>query len=148
MAVSIDHRTESGCLRLEIKLIEVVQHINGNATDLNDLRLRQLLRPRSFVDVSANRGHGRNQRELLKDLRITHISRMDNPLRPAQGLDGFRANQPVCIGNNADVQKQYPVASTQFSVSNTGLPRVWGPAYDSLREGFLAAFARSGATNA
>lgn len=80
MAMSINHRAESRHFGFEIKLIEIVQYINRNSTEFNDLRLRQLSRPDTLVDVSTNGGHRRDLRELLKNLGIADISSVNDPL--------------------------------------------------------------------
>jgi len=61
VTVPIDHRCESRRLKLQIKLPDVMPHLNRNAANFDDLRFRQLPRPRAPVDVPA---HCRQRRDL------------------------------------------------------------------------------------
>ena len=102
MAVSRDHNSESGSFRFQIELRQIVQHINGNAAELDNLSFRQLPCPRPSIDIAANRRHGRNRRELLKNLRRANVSCVNDVLGPAQRLQRLRTKQPVRVGDDAD----------------------------------------------
>ena len=52
----INDGTKSRGFGLQVKLSEIMQYINRNATEFCDLRLCQLLRPSFFIDVPADRG--------------------------------------------------------------------------------------------
>lgn len=62
------HDLEAGRCRLEIESREIVQHVDGNASELDDLSFRQLARPCSLVDIAANSGHRRDGGEFLQNL--------------------------------------------------------------------------------
>jgi hypothetical protein len=102
MAVPRDHDLEPCRFRLQIELCQIVQNINRNAADLDDFSFRQPARPRGCVDIAANGRHGRENRELLKNFRRAHISRVNDVFRSAQRLDRFGPKQPVSVGNDAD----------------------------------------------
>ena len=67
VAVAGDHNLESGGFRLQIELREIVQHVDGNAADLDDFGLRQVCAPTRLVDIAADGGHGRDGCELLEN---------------------------------------------------------------------------------
>lgn len=106
-----DHRVEPSGFGLQIELRQIVQHINGNACDLDGFSFRQSARPRTLVDIAANRGHGRNMLELFKNLRRANITRMNDVAHSAQRIQCFRTKQSVGIGDDADDD-----GSSQFSV--------------------------------
>jgi hypothetical protein len=118
VAVPRDHNSESCSCRFQIELRQIVQHINGNAAELNNLSLGQLARPRFNIDIAANRGDRRKRRELVKNLRRANVACVNDVLRPAQRLQRFRTKQPVRVGDDADEEggSQFSVLSSQFSV--------------------------------
>src|SRR3981081_3001909 len=60
MAVAINHHAKSGGFRLQVELAAIMQHIDGHAADSDDFSFRQNARPRSSVDVAADRGYRGN----------------------------------------------------------------------------------------
>ena len=110
----------SGSLGFEIELRKIVQHVNGDAVELDHFRLRQLARPRPLVDVAANGGHGSNGCKLVENFRIAHIAAVNDLLRSAQRFERFRPQQSVRIGNDADKDRssQFSVLSSQSSTSS------------------------------
>jgi len=78
VAVAGDHYTESRSLRLQIKLRQIVEHINCDACKLNDFRLRQVARPGALVDIAADGRHWRDSRELLKNFRCANVARVND----------------------------------------------------------------------
>jgi len=112
VAVPINYCLESGGLRFEIELRKIVQHVNRDPSDLDYFRLRQLARPCCLVDVSANRGHGRDECKLVENFRIADIARVNDVLRSAQCFERFRPQQAVGVGDDADED-----GSSQFSGS-------------------------------
>ena len=112
MAVARDDDIEPGCFRLQIELRQIMQHIDGDSANLDDFCLRQLAGPGLFVDIAADRSHGRNSRKLIKNLGSAHIACMDDVFRAAQRYKSLGAKQAVGIGNDADED-----GSSQFSVS-------------------------------
>jgi len=100
--VAGDHYFESDGCRLQIKLLQIVQHIDQNATDLDSFGLRQSTRPRGLVDIAANRGNGRDARKFVKNLGRTNVPCVNDVFRPTQSLQRFQPKQSVGIGNDAD----------------------------------------------
>ena len=83
MAVPGNDDIESRSFGLQIQLREIVQYVDGNAARFEDFSLRQLARPRIFVDISANGGYGRNGCELRNDFRRADVTCMDDVVRSA-----------------------------------------------------------------
>jgi len=102
MAVPRDHDLKPSRFRLQIKPRQIVENINGNASDLDHFSFRQPVRPRFVVYVAANGCHWRERCELLKNFRSPDIPGMNDLFRPTQRLDRFGSKQPVSIGNDAD----------------------------------------------
>lgn len=90
-----------------------MNNINRNARELDDLRLRQIVRPRGFIDISPDGGHGRSLRKLIENLRRTYVTRMNDVFRLTQRCDRFGTKQAVRVGNDADED-----GSPQFSGSD------------------------------
>jgi len=102
MAVSGDDDIEPGYFRLQIELSQIMQHIDGDSANLDDFCLRQLAGPGLFVDIAADRGHGRDRRKLIKNLGSAHIAGVDDVLRAAQRCESLGPKQTVGVGDDAD----------------------------------------------
>jgi hypothetical protein len=53
---------------------------------------------------------------LIEDFRIADIPSMNDVLRAAQRLDGFRPKQAMRVGDDADLQRQF----SDFRFQNNG----------------------------
>ena len=106
--MSADDHRETGGLGLEIQLGKIVQHIDGNAAGFEYFSLRQPLGPCAFIDVAPDRRDRGDGAKLIQNLRCAHISRMNNVVRSAQSLDGFRTQQAVRVGDNANLDVRSP----------------------------------------
>jgi len=112
-----DDYAESRCLGLQIELREIVQHIDGNARDLDDFLRREFAGPWGLIDIAADGGYRRDGCEFVKNLRRADVSRMNDVLRTAQRGESFRAKQAMCVGDDADdggvLRSQFSVLSSQ-----------------------------------
>ena len=102
MSVPAYDRVESGGLRFEVEVLEVVKHIKTKASGLDDGGKRQFLRPGLRVHIAAYGKHGRDEFELRENFGSAHVSRVDDELHTEQGALCFRAEQAVSIGNDTD----------------------------------------------
>ena len=102
MAVAGDHRSKSGSFRLQIKLPQIVEHVNQDSAELNNFRLEQSPSPSAFVHVAANGRQRSNSGEFLENLRRAHISGMNDVIRAAQRRHGLRPEQAMRVGDDAD----------------------------------------------
>ena len=102
---------ESGCLWLQVKLCQVMQHVNGNAGKFDDSSLREFPSPCTFIDVATNCCEGSNGPQLVENLRVADVAGVNDVFRSSQRLNGFGTKQAVRVGDDAD---EYGVS--QFSV--------------------------------
>lgn len=82
MGVAGDNGFESGRHRIQVELLHVVEHIEMQSSDLNDLMIWQCLRPCTLVAVPANRNDLGDVPELVQNLMISDITRVDNEPGP------------------------------------------------------------------
>ena len=69
MTMAGDHHLESRSFRLEIKLRQIVQHVDRDATKFNHCSLRQFSRPGIFVDIASHSRNGRDAGECFQNFR-------------------------------------------------------------------------------
>ena len=87
---------------IHLQVLNVVKHINGNASCSHDLDLRNSVRPRISVVIPANRHNARQSSQAVQDFRVADITRMKNQTDPIKNLQHLWTQKPVCIGNNTD----------------------------------------------
>jgi hypothetical protein len=133
MTMSVNDNPESRRGRFQVKLRQVVKDVQGNTAELHSFSLRQLARPRCFVDIAANRRDRRNLPKLLENLRRPNVSRMNDLLRPAQSLQSSRSKPAMSVGNNPDQNADSPLsgeASLSFKIDEVKTRRfnieTWG----------------------
>jgi hypothetical protein len=98
-----DDNLETRRLWLQVKLGQIVQHIDRNAGELDHFGLPQFASPRTFVDISSDRSHRGESCELAKNFGISDIAGVDDVFRVTQCINGLRSQQAVCIGDDADL---------------------------------------------
>ena len=69
-----DHNLEAGRCRLQVEFREIVQHVDGNASELDDFSFRQLVGPGSLVDIAANGRHWRDGGKFFHNLGRADVS--------------------------------------------------------------------------
>ena len=99
MAVAVHDHAESGGFWLQVELAKIMQDIDGHAAGFDDFGLRQSARPRSSVDVTADRGYWGNPRERFEDFGRADIAGVDDAVGPSQSVDGFGPQQAVGVGD-------------------------------------------------
>jgi hypothetical protein len=100
--VAGDYDAESCSLRLQIQLREIVQDVNRDAGGLQHFGFWQPVRPGGFVDVAANRRHGREFRELFENFGRANVAGVNDLFGSAQSRDCLGTKQAVRVGNDAD----------------------------------------------
>src|SRR6266852_2110355 len=68
MAVAVYDHAESRGFRLQVELAEIMQDVDGHAAGFDDFGSRESARPGVGVDVTSDRGYGRDLSERLDDL--------------------------------------------------------------------------------
>lgn len=114
MAVARDDHLEASSFRLQVKLGQIVQHINGDAAEFNDFGFRKLARPLPFINVAADRSHRGKRSKLGKNFGISDITGVNDVLRAAQRFKSLRSKQAMRIGNDADVDKRLSPSPLSF----------------------------------
>lgn len=118
MTVAVDHHVESSGFGLQIKLREIVEHIDGNSGDLENFGCGEIARPHVLVDVAADRGDGGDGGKFVENFGIADIAGMNDVFRALQGSERFGAKQAVRVGDDADDDgsSRFSVLSSRFSV--------------------------------
>ena len=73
MAVSADDDCKSHRFGFQIKLVQMVQDVDGYALNVKHIGCRNLLCPGFAIYVAANCGERRDPTEFLQDVRITDV---------------------------------------------------------------------------
>src|ERR1035437_8073381 len=102
MAVAVYHHAESGGSQLQVELAEIVHDIDGHAAGCDDVGLRQSARPDVGVDVTADRGYGRDLRKRFEDFGSANVACVEDAFGSAQSLDRLGPQQAVGVGDNAE----------------------------------------------
>ena len=102
MTVPRDHDLESGHLRLQIQLRQIMEDVDGDAIQLNNLGLRQLAGPPTVINVSANRSEWCNCGQFFENFGIANIPGVNDVVRAAQYRDRFWPKQSMSVGDDAD----------------------------------------------
>src|SRR5579864_846831 len=102
MGVAADDCVEAGGLRIEIEILEVVEHIETEARSLDNCGQRKFPRPGLRVHIAPHGENRRDKLELRENFGCAHVSRVNDELHTKQGTLCFGTQQPVSIGNDAD----------------------------------------------
>ena len=97
MRVPAHHHRNSLRNRIEIQFRPVVQHIDPLAAQFQPLRRRKPSAVPALVDIPPHRRHWSDLPEPLENLRLAHISRMQDVLDAPQRPCRFLPEQPVCV---------------------------------------------------
>ena len=88
--------------RIQLHVLNVMKHVNGNAACSHDLDLRNSFRPGISVVIPANRHNARQSSQAVQDFRAADITRVKNQTDAIKNLQHFRTQKSVSIGNNTD----------------------------------------------
>jgi len=99
-------RRKPSSSRLEAELGEVMDDVEGVDPDLDDIIDGQGGRPRTLIVVPPDCPDRRNGSKRIKDHGGADISAMHDEIRPAKPFQGLRPNQPVRVGDHADVPER------------------------------------------
>jgi len=95
--VPCDNCLKTGDSGVEIKVVDVVQDIEGNATGFDYFRLRELTRPGSLIVVAPNGDEGCDLAQALEDCRSADIPCMENDVTTAKSIKHLVTEESVCI---------------------------------------------------
>jgi hypothetical protein len=96
---------ESGCIRIEVESFGVVKNIDIHGSGFRNGRFRKRQGPILGIYVSADCNDRSDFAQGIQDVGITDITRVNDQFGPAQGFYRFGAEQPVGVGNQADLMR-------------------------------------------
>lgn len=104
MRVTGNHHVNSANCRVDLQLLKVVQDIEGPLPESYHLGVGVMFRPVAGVDVSPDRGDGRNPTESDKNVRVANIARVDDMRHPGKPLLSLRPQEPVGVRDDSNPQ--------------------------------------------
>jgi hypothetical protein len=102
MGVAADDGAKAGGLRLEVEIVEIVEHEEMAAGGFHYRGERKFLRPGLRIHIAAHGKHRGDEFELRKNFGSAHVSRVKDELDTLESALRLRAEQAVSIGNDAD----------------------------------------------
>ena len=117
VAVAGNDHGESRGFGLQIELRQVVQHVDRNSSYFEHVSFWQPARPGAFVDIATHHPQRGDAGKFVKNFRGANIPGMNDGVGAAQGCDGFRTQQAMRVGDDANEEgsSQFSVLSSQFS---------------------------------
>lgn len=102
MRVPANDGAETGCSRIEIQIVHVMDEIEQALPDLNNFVPGKGVCPFSLIHIAPHRHHRCYFPQPVDYLRIANVSCMDNQTRPFQCFERLRPDQAVRIGYDSD----------------------------------------------
>ena len=93
------HDMKLGGFRVQVEGLNIVQYVNVDACRFGYGCFRERFRPVGGIDVAANGYHWSNVRKGFQYAWVAHVTGMNDQVRAAHGLQGFRAQQAVGVGD-------------------------------------------------
>ena len=119
--MSANDHTDACGLRLDVKVEEIVQHVDGRAADFDKVRSGELRAGSFGVDVAFDRGHGSDDGKAAENVDVAHVSCMQDVVHTLQHADDLRTQESVRIRNDT-----YPECATAVHVSSvTQIMDLW-----------------------
>ena len=100
--VSADHDADTRRCQCELKIVDVVDHVQPNPVNGERCGWWQYLSPPATVHVAAYGHRWRDLAQFGEYLHLPNVTGMDDLRATAQGLHGFGPEQSVGVGNHPD----------------------------------------------
>ena len=97
MGMPTNDHAEANCCRIQVKSMQVVQHVEQYVACRCNCCFRQRFGPLRRVHISAHRNDRGEFLQSRQNLRLTDIPGMKNQVRSTKGFQGLRAQQPMSI---------------------------------------------------
>ena len=94
-----DHDVEARDGRVKIKLLDIVQDIDGCRAGFGGGGQRQLGGPFAMVDIAPDGDHRSQCPQGVEDFRFAYIAGMDDEIRAIERAQRFGAQQTVGVGD-------------------------------------------------
>jgi hypothetical protein len=92
-----DDDVESGCGRVRVEFLNIVEHIDMGGTRFNDDGEGQRGSPESVVHVASDGYDRRESFERVENFGLPGVPGVNNQVRPFQRSPGFVAQQAVSV---------------------------------------------------
>ena len=102
MRMAADYDAEAGRGRVEIQLVNVVKNVDPCRAGFNHRRLGQSGCPCGFVDIAPDGDHRSQHPQALENLRIAHVSGVDDEIGSCKRSQRLLAKQAVGVRDYAD----------------------------------------------
>jgi hypothetical protein len=105
MRMTTHNGMKARCGYVEIQVGEVMNHEDARFADFEHSGSGKGCCPRVLVRIAANCGHGRNAREVLQDVEVADVARMNDEVAATKRFERLGTEQPVCVRDepNAEV---------------------------------------------
>jgi hypothetical protein len=102
MRVTINHRGEAGCRRIEVELSDIMQKIEFVFADRDDRGGRETRRPMARIDVAANRKRRRDTGELFDQTGCSDVACVNDQIGTGEFRERPRPQQAMRVRDDAD----------------------------------------------
>jgi len=100
--VSIDYCRYTGRGRADVQVFDCVDQVEELSTQFHHLCRGQVCTGALLVDIAANGGYRREAPQGCEDVDVSHITGVENVLRPSERRDGSLAEQPMRVRDDAN----------------------------------------------
>lgn len=100
--VPADHHPDSRGNRIEVKSLQIMQHVDAASIQLKKFRLRQQRTRAAPIDIAPNRSDRSGLPKLIEDRGIANVASVEDVFNSAKRLDGLRPKQAMRVGNQTD----------------------------------------------
>ncbi len=107
MGVTGDDNGDFGEFWVEVDVVQIVEQVDERAFEFDGLAERELRGPVIAVGIAANGEYRSEGFELAEDSEVADVTRVNNEIRSAQGVDSFRAKQAVGVGDDAEEERRH-----------------------------------------
>src|SRR5258708_7383600 len=102
---------EGGGLRIEIKLLKIVQNIKGRGLSFDDCGRGQRCRPIRLINVSSHSHDGSESLQGIENPGLSHVAGMNDQIRSSQREQCFISQQAMCVRDQPDTARVHLVAA-------------------------------------
>ncbi len=101
VGVAVDHDGDAGGFRLDVQVVQGVDHVEKLAVELHGFRGGESGAGAGVVDVAADCGHGRELAEGVEEGGVAQVTGVEDVVDATQGVESFGAEEAVGVGEDA-----------------------------------------------
>ena len=102
MGMAEDHGSDAGGVRMQVQILAGMKHVDQFSVEINGFSCRQLAAHPAVIDVAANRREWSDGSEDVENGVVPDIAGMQDVGAAGESVYGFRTQQAVSIGDDAD----------------------------------------------